>query len=204
MTNMSEASLLLHDFHSFDVPVLPKLLLAAQLEDGELDCRDQASTCASPMGSNASSLGSDYCASSDDEEEMSSASTTRVEAVPMLQCQGRRYLENGAEAVMGAAGVADGAAVAKALCQANGTRGGLRRVSRCTDLVGMERLAVATEAASAVSAITETSVEAAEEAVVIMKMPIQHENGMKKRGLRRVPRSFDLVGMEQRAACVDW
>merc|ERR1719422_926696 len=183
---MSEASLLLHDFHSFDVPVLPKLLLAAQLEDGELDCRDQASTCASPMGSNASSLGSDYCASSDDEEEMSSASTTRVEAVPLFQCQGWHHLENGAEAVVGAAEVADGAAVIKALCQENGKKGGLRRVSRCTDLVGMERHAVATEVTSAVSAITGTSVEADDD-VVIMKMPKQQENRMKKRGLRRVP-----------------
>merc|ERR1719189_2882673 len=115
MANMSEASLFMHDFHSFD-PVLPKLLLAAKLEDGELDCRDQASTCASPTGSNASSLGSDYCASSDDEDEVSSAST-REEAVPVLQCQGWRYLENCG-------------------CQENGKKGGLRRVSRCMDLVG--------------------------------------------------------------------
>merc|ERR1719362_740356 len=100
----------MHEFHSFDVPALPELLLAAKMEDGELDCLDQASTCASPTGSNASSLGSDYCESSDDEEETSSASTTRVEAVPMLQCQGWRHIENGAEAVMGAAEAVMGAA----------------------------------------------------------------------------------------------
>lgn len=182
MANMSEFSSFMHEFHSFDV--LPKLLLAAKLEDSELDCWDQASTCASPTGSNASSLGSDYCGSSDDEEEMSSASTT----VPMLQCQSWRCLENGAEAP------------SKALCQENGKKGGLRRVSRCTDLVGMERLAVAAEVASAVSATTETLVEAAEEAVVTMKMPEQQEHGAKKGGLRRVPRSFDLVSMEHLAA----